>query len=388
MQSNAKESKAPLGTADSAQPCSPIDSEWLKTQILEAKAYFESLVESGNKEEIKKAHIAAKKLSDKNRFRTIELLAKKHSKFLIHGTQIEPSEIAPRLKEVRSDSDVELFRLARSSWSMPYSKGYGRRLRFIIIDEAHGALMGAIGLQSPPADLQCRDMLFEKSDDKLLWVNTTMDAFTVGAVGPYRQLLGGKLAAGVLATKEVQQAYWRKYGSATTIMSSRKLTQPLTAVTTTSAFGRSSIYNRLKYNQRLIAEPLGYTQGYGSIHLEHLYPVICQFLRERNKLRKGGFGNGPKIRWQNIHTAALELGLPSKTLLHGVQRQVFLFRHASNFQEAALGKEKPVPATFCFPDWAKYWKARYCVPRGQRTEEYRSASTLGDILAANSHLNP
>jgi len=382
MQSNLKESEALLAASDSSQLCSPIDSEWLKAQILEAKASFASLVESGNKEEIKKAHITAKKLSDTNRFKNTKFLTKKYSKFLIDGTQIQPAQISPILVEVTSDSEAELFRLARSSWSMPYSKGYGRRLRFIIIDEAHGALMGAVGLQSPPADLKCRDKLFENSGNKLHWVNSTMDAYTVGAVGPYRQLLGGKLAAGVLASKEVQQAYWRKYGAATTVINGSKLSQPLTAVTTASAFGRSSIYNRLKYNDHLIAERLGYTQGYGSIHLEHLYPVICQFLRERNKLRKGGFGKGPKIRWQNIHTAALELNLPSKILLHGLQREVFLFRHAINFEKAALGLEKPIPGTLSFSDWRDFWKERYCVPRSLRTSAYLQVSTVNDILTA------
>jgi hypothetical protein len=69
---------------------------------------------------------------------------------LATGKDVVPSRICPRLVEVLPDSKDELlFRYTSLHWSIPVSSGYGRRLRFLVVDEHNGKLIGLIGLGDP-----------------------------------------------------------------------------------------------------------------------------------------------------------------------------------------------------------------------------------------------
>ena len=81
----------------------------------------------------------------------------KRSRWFADGSDITPQNIAPKLVRVETAEQQDLFRLARYTWSLPYSRGYGRRLRFLIVDEGHDALMGVLGLQSAPISFGPRD---------------------------------------------------------------------------------------------------------------------------------------------------------------------------------------------------------------------------------------
>ena len=74
------------------------------------------------------------------------------------GSEVDPSQISPRLVEVRSDSEEELlFRYASLHWSIPVSSGYGRRLRFLVIDDHNKKIIGLFGLGDPVFSLAARD---------------------------------------------------------------------------------------------------------------------------------------------------------------------------------------------------------------------------------------
>lgn len=70
--------------------------------------------------------------------------------FFANGEEIIPEHIEPILVEVTTEQQHNLFRVARLLWSIPFSKGYGRRLRFLIMDRANNKLIGLLALQSPP----------------------------------------------------------------------------------------------------------------------------------------------------------------------------------------------------------------------------------------------
>src|SRR6266571_2761800 len=54
---------------------------------------------------------------------------------LASGSDVDPHSIRPRLVEVYRESDEELlFRYCALHWSIPVSSGYGRRLRFLVLD--------------------------------------------------------------------------------------------------------------------------------------------------------------------------------------------------------------------------------------------------------------
>jgi hypothetical protein len=114
--------------------------------------------------------------TDKNRVRALHddavmtqrqrskaTLARHEPRFLRRlagGIDVAPSKIRPRLVPIddRRSFDGLLWRWCSLHWSIPASSGYGRRLRFLVIDEQHDdAVIGLIGLGDPVFALGCRD---------------------------------------------------------------------------------------------------------------------------------------------------------------------------------------------------------------------------------------
>jgi hypothetical protein len=293
--------------------------------------------------------------------------------FFANGDDIIPERIDPALVEVTTRQHRDLFRVARLLWSLPFSKGYGRRLRFLLIDQANNKLIGLLALQSPPLSFPARDRLFQYPPGrKTELVNQTMDIQTLGAVPPYDYLLGGKLVALVAASNEVRQRYWQKYVGRMTEMELRILPPHLIALTTTSAFGRSSLYNRLKYRDVTIAESLGYTEGYGTFHLMELYPLFREFLESQGISTYGGFGTGPRRKWQTMVRALERLGFSAEFLRHGIKREVFLFRLIDNLEAYMEGRDTtPVYRNLPFSDLVAWWRERWLLPRVERVHEWK-----------------
>nr|BAL57937.1 hypothetical conserved protein [uncultured Acetothermia bacterium]BAL58551.1 hypothetical conserved protein [Candidatus Acetothermum autotrophicum] len=294
-------------------------------------------------------------------------------RFFANGDEVVPEHVDPELIEVKTEQQHNLFRIARLLWSIPFSKGYGRRLRFLIVDRSNGKLIGLLALQSPPLSFPARDRLFHYPPGKKTeLVNQTMDIQTLGAVPPYNRLLGGKLIALAAASNEIRQAYWRKYSGRVTEMEQRILPPHLVALTTTSAFGRSSLYNRLSYNGTVIAESLGLTEGYGTFHLMELYPLFREFLESQGISTRGGFGTGPRRKWQTMVRALDRLGFSSDLLRHGVKREVFLFRLVDNLEAYMEGRDaEPVYRNLPFADLVAWWRERWLLPRAERVDGWR-----------------
>jgi len=322
---------------------------------------------------LRNIHRPACQMEIVNRLDWLQRHLPRYLSYFANGEEIEPERIRPVLKEVTTEHEHNLFRIARLLWSIPFSKGYGRRLRFLVIDESNGKLIGLLGLQSPPLSFPARDRLFRYPPGrKTELVNQTMDIHTLGAVPPYNYLLGGKLVALIAASNEVRQAYQRKYSGRITEMEKRVLPPYLVALTTTSAFGRSSLYNRLRYNGIQIAEPIGYTEGYGIFHLLELYPLLRVFLESQGISTRGGFGTGPRRKWQIIVMALERLGLSGELLRHGVRREVFLFRLVDNLEDYMEGRtDEPRYRDLPFSNLVEWWKERWLLPRAQRVDGWK-----------------
>jgi hypothetical protein len=203
-------------------------------------------------------------------------------------------------------------------------------------------------------------------------VNQTMDIQTLGAVPPYNRLLGGKLVALIAASDEIREVYWRKYFGRVTEMEQRSLPPHLVALTTTSAFGRSSLYNRLSYNGTIIAESIGYTEGYGTFHLMELYPLFREFLESQGISTRGGFGTGPRRKWQTMVRALDRLGLSSDLLRHGIKREVFLFRLVNNLEAYMEGRDtEPHYRNLPLSELVAWWRERWLLPRAERVDGWR-----------------
>ena len=369
----------PKATA-AKQPEENIDQTRLSDLIREAKEQTEQLIREGRFREAHARSTQAQLTQAKQWIR--KTWPRRQDKFA-NGREIKPEKITPTIRKVTTQEDQELFRLARYTWSMPYSRGYGRRLRFLIMDQGHDKLIGILGLQSAPIDFAPRDCRINYPPGrKTEMVNQTMDAFTLGAVPPYNRLLGGKLIVCAAASKEVADEYRNKYHGVTTLIDGRTLPAELVMVTTTSAFGRSSIYNRVFYQdetdgRRLLCQPLGNTKGYGTFHLQGVYPEIKKFLLQIGQADvNNGFGKGrstgPKPVTKNVSRTLGILGIPHRSLQHGIPRPAYAIPLCRNPWDYLSGNDAaPDYYDTPFATLAEYWKQRWLLPRAARITDWR-----------------
>lgn len=290
------------------------------------------------------------------------------------GKDITPENIELQLREVKSGSFEEiLFRWWNFIWwSIPYQHSSGRQMRFMLWDKIHDASFGIITLQSPILKMSVRDNSLGIPKDELdIWVNRSMSAQRVGALPPYNELLGGKMVALTLTSNEIKEAYREKYKDYISIIKRRKLNPNLLFITTTSAFGKSSLYNRLKYNDEIVAECLGYTKGSGTFHIpEELYMELLDFLKDKGVDVNRGYGYGSSRKLRLISVSLNYLGL-SKFQYHGIKREFYLFPLVKNLRDIIQKKRKPISFDRPFNRLANYWKERWAIPRSKRMLEWR-----------------
>jgi hypothetical protein len=259
------------------------------------------------------------------------------------GCEVVPSKMKPRLVEVMPNSEDELlFRYASLHWSIPVSSGYGRRLRFLVIDDYNGKLVGLIGLADPVYNLGPRDdWVGWAVADRKKRLRHVMDAFVLGAVPPYSYLLCGKLVAMLATSETVRAAFARKYGGENSVIRKKKHDGRLAIITTASALGRSSVYNRLKYKDRLLFESVGFTKGSGEFHFSNgLYATITKFAARfcEPTERQIRWGKGFRNRRETVRKSLSALGLSRDWLYHGIKREVFVIPLAMNVRQFLKGE--------------------------------------------------
>jgi len=180
------------------------------------------------------------------------------------------------------------------------------------------------------------------------------------------------MVALALTSNEMKEAYKIKYKKYYTIIKNRKLKSDLLFITTTSAFGKSSLYNRLKYNGEIVAECLGYTQGSGSFHVpEELYKEMLVLLSNNGVDVARGYGHGPSRKLKLISLGFRYLGLKSFEY-HGIKREFYLFSFAKNLREVIQYGKRPVWIDRPFYKLVDYWKKRWAIPRAKRKREWES----------------
>lgn len=294
------------------------------------------------------------------------------------GKEVEVEKISPVLERIYSGSwQSELFRLASLTWSVPVSRGFGRRLRYLVWDGNNQKLIGLIAIGDPVFNLSVRDSLigWNVHDRKERLVNV-MDAYVLGALPPYNALLGGKMVACLVRTREIYNDFLRTYGETTGIISQKKKKARLLAVTTSSSLGRSSVYNRLKLGGVEYFRPIGYTGGWGHFHIpDRLFSDLRAYLRQINHPYAdiNRFGAGPNWRLRATRAALDALGFKGDLLRHGVRREVFICPLVPNVEKLLCeGRGRPdLSSLLCANDVAQLAHERWILPRSQRRPEYR-----------------
>ena len=306
---------------------------------------------------------------------------------IANGDEVDPSNIRPQLEEARSEKPTgDLFRIATLLWSVPVSQGYGRRLRFLVRDLQNGKLIGLFALGDPVFNLRKRDewIGWDQQGRRERLVNV-MDAYVVGAMPPYADLLGGKLITSLISSQEVADTFRKRYGYSYGTQSKGIKHARLAVVTVTSALGRSSIYNRLKLmrpDSRMKDTPavelvrLGTTMGYGHFQIsDDLFYRLRAVVRE-DKHRYADnhqFGDGPNWRIRVARVGLESIGLdPANVLNHGIKRDVYAMPIAINAREYLLGDDSRPRFNHLWVDQiAALARSRWIVPRARRKSDYR-----------------
>ena len=296
-----------------------------------------------------------------------------------NGNQIDPTSIEPQLVEVTPESlESRLFRFASLLWSVPVSQGFGRRIRFLVRDRQNGCLIGLFALGDPVFNLSARDnwigWTHKERRDRLVHV---MDAYVVGAVPPYSQLIGGKLVAALMGSSEVRRVYERKYLGRQSVIRRRENRAPLVLLTTTSALGRSSLYNRLVIPNGPRFHRIGTTKGFGHFHLYgEVFASLRGHLEATGHPYAAGhkFGMGPNWKLRVARAALRDIGIDGNSILkHGIEREVYAVPLASNWKDALQGRDNRIrflvrPAS----EISEFCLNRWMVPRSKRDERFRS----------------
>jgi hypothetical protein len=260
---------------------------------------------------------------------------------------------------------------------VPVSNGFGRRLRYLVWDNHNNKLIGIIAIGDPVFNLSVRDNLIDwdarARGERLVNI---MDAYVLGALPPYNALLGGKLVACLLRSRDIYDDFAKAYGKTTGIISQQEKKARLLVVTTSSSMGRSSVYNRLKLGGIEYFKSIGYTGGWGHFHIpDSLFLDLREYLREIGHpyadLHR--FGQGPNWRMRTTRVALHALGFKDDMLRHGIQREVFLCELAKNSLKLLhRGRGKPdLSSLLSAEEVANLAVERWMLPRSQRMPEFK-----------------
>lgn len=298
---------------------------------------------------------------------------------LINGKDLNIEKIDPRIVLVKPNSKYEVFFRWWNLvwWSLPYEKAYGRQARYVVWDRYHNAPIGLIGLQSPILSWNVRDeFLGIDRTERDYWVNQSLSAQRLGSLPPYNDVLGGKLIASLLTTDKIRKDFAKKYRNKRTLLENRILPSNLLFITTTGAYGKSSVYNRLKFNGEPVAKFIGYSKGTGTFHIPNsLFEALIDYLESENVNVGRGYGNGPSRKLRLVDEAMSRLGIKNGNK-HGVQRAVYLFPFVSNLQKVISREERPKWYQRSVPEVTAFWKNRWAFPRAEKNKTYLNFDKL------------
>ena len=362
-----------------------IDRNKLKQDILTHFAnvgIFEDKINL-TKDSIRKMHKIHRETSNNYILQHLHSKSNRLIDEIADGTEVEPTLIQPQLIEVKSGTyESDLFRFATLMWSVPVSKGYGRRMRYLVRDQNNRKLIGVFALCDPVFNMSCRDQWIGwKLDDRRERLVHLMNAYVVGSVPPYSMLLGGKLVTSLMSAKEVSDRFTCRYSNTTGVISGRKKQASLALITVTSALGRSSIYNRVKLlkDESVVVElkRLGTTLGYGNFHITpEIFDGLRQVLREEGHkyADSNKFSDGRNWRMRVARIGLEILGLDYKSMMnHGIKREVYAMPLATNFREFLLGKDnEAVIDNLVVNDISELALRRWVIPRSVRKPDYET----------------
>jgi hypothetical protein len=289
------------------------------------------------------------------------------TKNIANGHDCLNSDISPVIEVCETQKQRDLFRMLRYTWSSPYSEYVGRRIKFIIRDSAidYKPVIGIAAIGSSIIRIPERDEFIGwNTETKNKNIVYCMDLYVCGAIPPYSYLLGGKLIAYMMASKEIIEIFKNRYLNQTTIINKRQSSR-LAAIFTTSLYGKSSQYNRIKYNGELLYKRIGQTKGYGTFQFSERTKELLKNLLKAKEGNVGyKFGDGPNYKFRFIKKALKFLenfGFnPNFILNHSIKRDIYYVPLAYNSLDFLNGRADELEYfNYNKDDLIEYWKKRW-----------------------------
>jgi hypothetical protein len=146
-------------------------------------------------------------------------------------------------------------------------------------------------------------------------------------------------------------------------------------ITTTSALGRSSIYNRIRIEGQQFWSSVGFTGGSGEFHFSNgVYKDLRAFAEAHCEAtaKSETWGTGFRNKREVIKKCLPRIGLSTNMLYHGVQREIFLAPLAHNALDF-LKNERRRPKFYDRPaeNLAAAFMKRWLIPRATWDKRYR-----------------
>ena len=285
---------------------------------------------------------------------------------LADGNDVINSKIEPIVEVCKTRKQHDLFRIFRYYWSSPYSEYVGRRIKLLVRDSALPTcpVIGIAALGSPIIHIPDRDdWIGWDKNTRTQNLNFTMDAYVIGAVPPYNHLLGGKLISYILASREVREIFESKYADS--------LYDRLAGIFTTSLYGRSSQYNRIRTRDRLLYQRIGSTKGFGTLHLTNeTFNAMNDYLKSQGVVVSNCFGDGPSWTMRVIRSAGEMLGFDADFLLrHSFKRSIYFVSLANGSKEFLRGDTTVLRNySSSMHTLVNYWKHRWLRKRRLRAD--------------------
>lgn len=289
---------------------------------------------------------------------------------LANGYDVLASKVKPIVEVCTTQKQHDLFRIYRYYWSSPCSEYVGRRIKLIIRDAGLKGkpVIGIAALGSPIIHIPERDRWIGWNKDvRTENLNYAMDAYVIGALPPYNYLLGGKLVSYILASKEIRDLYRKKYKDKISLISGKSRSK-LVGLFTTSLYGKSSQYNRLKYRGEYLFKKIGQTKGFGTLHLTNeTFSAMQEYLVSKNILIANRFGSGPSWTMRVINKTGKMLGFDPKFLLkHSFRRDIYFIPYGKKSIDFLNGNtQQPIYLNYSKNELVEFWKERWLNMRKQ-----------------------
>jgi hypothetical protein len=281
--------------------------DWFKSMSVEAFTFYKKW------EELQETDICESGVVKAQIWTPLDLQDEKY-------TVKEIQELKPRVVGVNTpELDKTWHTLRKYSHSAEHHNTPGRFMKFLLVDDVSGKILGFTSIASEMPALKGRDEVIGVKRD--VWMakdgkgtnNHSVQCPCIASTQPLGyNFLGGKLMATMLTTSTVRDAYFQQYHDV------------LVGMTTTSLYGAESMYNGIKWWK-------GVGISAGKIYLQpspDIYDRWHEWLKKNKKdvylekmtQKEGISGPVTSAKMRVINMIFKETGIKSSTYHHGYQR--------------------------------------------------------------------